>query len=301
MSRATDPTSLAVVEFVTDDESGESIRRYRSIRQLTSDEAAAYFRSIEEMTRVLREGFAFAAVSSNYVEVHAVLAEWCRSTQATFGSSAVDNEHALAELERRLFNLLAIGQSFIQHVITRVKLRFGRTSREVDVVVATVDDLQDRHPGLAIMRGVRNLFIHRGPPRMAIRAFPVEDGSTTARAFLFKDDLLRSDRRWHHSAKAGLERYDNEIPLIPLMEDYMSALGALHRKVTELGSVELDFEAVERLAREAGHPTSVVILMRVEAAGDNVRLQSRPLGMELVERVRLLMSLGDAPPRPTLP
>lgn len=230
--------SLGVLE-TSETPDGVTVPKYRALRPLTQDEEDEYLEQVASLTETFRDLFTFRAIQANFDETMDVFVQWGRLPKGPAGLTAVGTQPVLMELERRLFNLLASGQAFIEHLRVRIQGRFGRGSTQVENYKAALDSLTEDCPGLPILRGVRNLMVHRAPPRLRVSAQPQVDGSIVVTASLSKSELLGADRKWHKTARLALRRYDDDVPLIPLLRDYYLALSSLQRTALQMTPVSL--------------------------------------------------------------
>ena len=194
-----------------------------------------------------------------------------------------------------VMNWLAAGRLYLESEEASIARFFGEDSQQLQTHMQKRSEVFDSNPGYRFTYGLRNYAQHSGLPVSGISVSRNPDGSTAFELYLSKAQLLSSHFNWSKPAMKLLTAWDEQILLLPLIEEAMDGYckieddirGSLMERCG--GLVRTLREGIARIGETPGHPA----IIRCSEADGPTTFPSFPPSSGLG---RLESALADADP-----
>ena len=244
----------------------------------------------------------FDIVMEDYVELETDLL--CQTTRNVFFLAEQLGNSMTAfrfRLNRLLLHLLASGRMYLDQTCHDLSMLFGSSLEEVTHFHQARNHEYDTVFGYRVCEALRNFSQHQSLPIHQI-SYPLsrqEDGicNHTIELSLNVKEMERAGTLKATIAKEIVALGQEYIPLKPLVRDYVSSLGNIHRKVRDLltpaiKTWEADSrKSVERFCVQFGNDILLLAIARIRLkkdGGENGVLESYYLNEKPSERRKQL-------------
>ncbi|WP_284618051.1 hypothetical protein [Aquabacterium humicola] len=221
----------------------------------------------------------FDLVIENYLELEETLLSLATRHMVLGGQTAQTIWVEKDLLNRRMLNLLAAARAYTDQVRQHVDVVPGLSER----TKTALSQQYDGRLGFRTMEALRNYVQHRDVPvhSYAVLSKWIENrtklGYSMAPALMPKE--LKGDRQFKQSVLSELEALGEQVPLMPLIREYVEGLSAAHETVRDgLKAPCEEWEAVFSAAkadysRENEGESSIIGLAAVERSEEGKLLR----------------------------
>lgn len=238
----------------------------------------------------------FDIVMEDYVELETDLL--CQTARNVYFDEQSPNSMTAFQfrLNRRLLHLLTSIRMYLDQTCHDLSMLFGSSLKEADSFDQVRKYEYDNVFGYRVCEALRNFSQHQSLPihKISYNLSWQKDGicNHTIEFNLDVEEMKRAGTLKAKIAKELIALGQEDIPIKPLVRDYVSSLGRIHRKVRELLAPAIrtwegaSREVVQRFCTEFGNETDglAIARIRLEDGREKGVLESHYLNDTLSER-----------------
>lgn len=209
---------------------------------------------------------------------------------------AVDARSVVGLFMGEVTHWLAATRLYLESERDSIARLFGSGSPQAKRFTDARHGVFDANEGYRFLYSLRDYSQHCGPPLGGLTVSSSSHGSRSVELYLSRSDLLlaRFDWKWH--AKALLEQWDEQVLLMPLIEQAMSGFRQIEDEVLAMliercgDALPLLREGIERAAVKGDGYASIFRLPSTDEDGQ-IAWQSFPSSSDL-DRVEAAVKTG---------
>lgn len=198
------------------------------IRDLSLEELKQYEMHIEKINSFEQDFSLYFITTLNYYDLQQAIKEHSISIINTDDRSIA--RAIMMDLNRRLINYMTSARSFVDHMETILKRKFGESSAEYITFKSATSKEFDDYFAYRFFYKLRNYAQHCGMPISRIHGkynYDTETKSTsdeTVMILFSRDSLLRNYSEWGKIVKKDLINMEEDILINPYLEEFHQSL-----------------------------------------------------------------------------
>ena len=190
------------------------------VTDLTREEFDRYYEATTTYRAVTERG-AYQLLLRQWDRLRSMRAMYTNLERVGGSFRAVDTRSLSVLFMGEVTSWLAATRLYLESERDSIARRFGEESEQAARVTAATNRVFDANPAYRFLYNLRDYSQHCGAPLGGLTVASQPDGSRSVDLYLSRSELLLAHFDWSRHAKTLLEEWDEQILLMPLIDEAM--------------------------------------------------------------------------------